>query len=136
MPKKRNPKGRSVNNKGRNKHDPQFLALPYTMLQSAAWRALSGPSVKVFLEIRTGYHGHNNGELSLSYQRAADLLGVSKSTVKRAFDELTEKGFIRLARQGQWYGRLAAEYITTDKSYKGDLPTNDWKNWRPPKVKR
>ena len=85
----------------------------------------------MYIELRCRYDGTNNGKLSLSYQCAADLLGIGKSTVKRAFDELTEKGFIIRKRQGQWYGRLAAEYIVTDRGMNGHPPTRDWRRWRP-----
>ena len=69
--------------------------------------------------------------MSLSFQRAATLLYLSKSTVARAFRELESKGFIKLRKPGQWYGRRAAEWILTDKGYDGMPPTQDWERWKP-----
>ena len=125
---------RKVNATGRNEGEGQYAPLSYTMLQSPAWRSLNGSAVKVFLELRATYNGRNNGELSLSFQRAADLLGMSKSSVARAFKQLEERGFVRKTKEGQWYGRLAAEYIVTDKSFNGHPAGRDWEKWRPVKT--
>jgi hypothetical protein len=92
--------------------------MPYNTLHSPAWRSLSGPAVKVWFELRSRFHGGNNGRLILSYEEAAGLLGLGKSTVKRALDELQDKGFIVCVRQGKWYGRLASEWAVTDKGVK------------------
>tara|TARA_R110001599_G_scaffold49279_28_gene141018 strand:- start:3261 stop:3791 length:531 start_codon:yes stop_codon:yes gene_type:complete len=128
MPRKRGRKG--INATGRTKGDGQFLAIPYSMAHSEAFRSLSGPALKVWIELRTQFNGHNNGQVSLSFQRAADLLGMSKSTVGRAFKELEEKGFAKLRKRGQWYGRQAAEYTLTDVPYCGHAASRDWQKWR------
>lgn len=125
-------KGRKINQKGRSKGDGQFWSAQYAMLRSSAWRSLSGPAVKVYMELRTRFHGANNGELYLSMGEAARLLGMSKSTASKAFKELIAKGFIAETRKGQWYGRLATLYALTDRSLHGHLPTNAWQNWRRP----
>ena len=128
MPNKRKLSG--IDQKGRRKSDGQYWKLSYFMTQSEAFRSLSGGALKVLVEIRCRYNGNNNGHIFLSYQEAATLLGMSKSTVKRAFDELVEKGFLRKRKEGQWYGRQAAEYIITDKPFSGQNATNDWQQWR------
>lgn len=112
--------------------EEQYLKLPYPFLRSPAWRSLSGPAVKVWLELRSRFNGRNNGELSLSFNEAADLLRLSKSTIHRAFEELEAKGFIRKVKQGQWYGRTASEYAVTDRSFRGAPASNDWKRWQSP----
>lgn len=101
------------------------------MLNSLAWRSLSGPAVKVWLELRTRFHGGNNGQLRLSLDEAARLLHLGKATVARAFDELQAKGFVKLMRRGQWYGRRASEWAVTDKGINGALPMVAWKQWQP-----
>ena len=128
----RKAKGNKPNQKGRSKNDRQHLRLFYFMAHHEAFQGLSGAAVKVWIELRCRYNKYNNGQLSLSYQQAADTLHLSKSTVARAFKELQEKGFIKLRRPGQWYGRLAAEYITTDCPLDGHPATNDWQKWKPP----
>lgn len=129
-------RGRKVDATGRSKGDGQYLLLPYSMSKSQAFRSLSGPGLKVWIALRCCFNGSNNGRLSLSYQRAAELLGLSKTTVARAFRELLEKGFIKLRKAGQWYGRRAHEWIITDEKYNGYPATRDWERWCPPSAKK
>lgn len=111
--------------------EEQYFVMPYPMANSEAWRSLSGGAVKVWIELRTRFFGGNNGKLALSYEEAARLLTLSKSTVKRAVDELQEKGFIVCMREGQWYGRQATEWATTDKGIDGKAATRKWRQWKP-----
>ncbi len=109
----------------------QFVPIGYRMAHSAAWRSLGGPAVKVWVELRSRYHGGNNGKLSLSQDEAARLLDLGKATVVRALDELIEKGFIELKKRGNWYGRKASEYAVTDRGCQGLHATNAWLRWKP-----
>ena len=43
-------------------------------MKSAAWRALGGSAIKVYLELHSRYWGGNNGKLSLSLEEGARLL--------------------------------------------------------------
>lgn len=103
------------------------------MARSDAFRQLSGNSLKVLIELRCRFNGSNNGKLFLSYEEASRFLGISKSSVKRAFDELIDKGFIKLRLAGNWNGRKASEWIITFLKYDGHPPTNDWAQWQPRK---
>jgi GNAT superfamily N-acetyltransferase len=127
-------KRRSVNRKGRTPEGDQFARLSYRFLRDDAWRTLSGPAVKVFLELRSRYNGGNNGRLHLSLDEAARSLGIGKATAQRAFDDLERRGFIRMARRGNWYGRRATEWIVTDCPLDGEQATNDWRHWKSQKT--
>ena len=116
--------------------EEQYKKLTHHMLRSDAWRALSGTAIKVYLEICYRYNGRNNGQIHMSQAEAARLLYLGKSSVKRALIRLVELGFIRYAHKGSFYGRMAATFILTDKSYKGHHPTNEWLQWRPPESRR
>ena len=121
--------------KGRSKGGGQYMPISRHLATSDAWRSLSGPAVKVYVELRSRYNGGNNGDLSLSYSEAADLLALGKSTISRAFAELQEKGFIEKTAEGQWYGRKAATWMATDKpGKKGEPASNAWQSWRYPKT--
>jgi hypothetical protein len=125
---------RRVNRKGRNiAAGDQYFPLSYAMARSTAFRRLSGPALKVFIEVRTRFNGGNNGELTLSLDEAASKLGIGKGTAQRAFAELVDKGFIRMTRKGQWFGRRATAWRVTDKGGDGEAPTNDWRTWQPPR---
>ena len=122
----RKPRRGRVNAKGRNEGE-QYIPLPYPMVRSPAWRSLSGAAVKVWVELRSRFNGRNNGDLSLSMDEAARLLGIGKATVQRALAELEAKGFLRMTKRGHWYGRLATTWAVTDRSHQGHPPTRDWR---------
>ncbi|MEH6474681.1 MAG: hypothetical protein V7727_03280 [Sneathiella sp.] len=122
--------GRKILNNGRNKHE-QFVPLPYAMVQSDAWLSLSPATIKVYIELRSKFNGGNNGELSLAYAFARKRLHLGNSTLRKAFQELEERGFIQLVKEGHWYGRQAAEWCATDRPYNAKPATNNWRQWKP-----
>ncbi len=124
-------RGRRANVTGRSDGSGQYVNFGYPLLQSPAFRSLSGAAVKVFIELRTHFNGSNNGKLALSLEQAAKLLAMGKATVARAFAELQAKGFVICTKRGQWYGRQASTWAITLLAIDGNLPTNDWKRWQP-----
>jgi hypothetical protein len=120
-----------ANATGRNKGEGQYVKLQYELLNSEAWRTLSGPAIKVFFELRTRFHGGNNGKLHLSLDEAAGLLRLGKATVLRAFDQLEERGLIACTKRGHWYGHRASEWAVADQGIDGGPPSYAWKQWRP-----
>lgn len=127
---------RRHDNKGRSYGSGQYIPIPHVMAKSAAWRSLSGGAAKLYIELHSRFNGFNNGDLSVSYSEAAKLLSLGKSTVKRAFDELTEKGFVVRTSEGHWYGRKAATWRLTAKVAripKYVVASNGWKDWVPAK---
>src|SRR3546814_17122181 len=78
-------------------------------------------------------NGGNNCALTLSMDEGARRLGISKMTGHRTLKELQEKGLVKMTRRGQWYGRVATTWATTDVSLDGIPPTRDWRQWQPPK---
>ena len=126
--------------KSRKHHTGQYAPLPYAFLKSVAWRSLSGSAARLFLELHTRFNGSNNGKICLSYAEAAQLLGLGKATIKRAYEELIEKGFVRLEQKGNWYHRRAHEWRITTKPVQGVRgripPTNEWYDYKIDKTKR
>ena len=125
----RKKKAKKPNPTGRNDTE-QYLGISYVMAHSPAFRSLSGAALKVWIELRTRYNGRNNGRLTLSWDEAARLLHLGKSTIGRALEELEDKGFIVMTRRGHWFGRMATEWAVTDRQLDGHLATNAWKHWR------
>lgn len=123
----------------KRKGEGQYAPLPYGLLKSDAWRSLSGPALKVFMELHTRFNGSNNGKLILSYSEASDALHIGRASVRRAFEDLIEKGFVVLEKEGNWYRRRAHEWRITTKPVQkpsGRTPaTNDWHKYRRPKTK-
>lgn len=126
------PMARRTGRGGRSKYpEGQYWPLPYSQAQHAAFRALSGSALKVYVELHCRYTvrgdgSNNNGALSLSLGDAAKLLHIGKATALRALAELESAGFIAKVKEGHWYGRKAAEYRLTDQRCKDTLPTRAW----------
>lgn len=120
--------------KSKRKTEGQYVPLPYSSLKSDAWRSLSGPAVRVWLELHTRYNGGNNGSLLLSYAEASEALGIGRATVGRAFSELVDKGLLALEQEGDWCHRRAHEWWLTTKPMQGvrgnTMATNDWHRYR------
>lgn len=129
-------RGRRKTDKTGRSADEQYWNVPFPLARSDAFRQLPGACLKVFIELRCRYNGSNNGKLTLSLDEAARLLCLSKSTVKRAFEILEERGFLKLRVRGKWYGRKASEWIVTMLPLNGVPPTNEWKQWQPKKPLR
>lgn len=123
-----------ANKIGRSKGG-KFIALPHHMVTSPAFRSLKGGTLKVYIELSDRYNGSNNGELQLSCREAAKRLHISKSTVSRAFRELTQKGFIRCTLRGNWYEKIASTWALTNKPDNrpngSPVATNEWHRWNP-----
>jgi hypothetical protein len=128
--------------KGRSKQpDGQYVGLPYAMIKSPAWRNLSGTAIRVLLELHCTFYGSNNGDLWLSLDQAKERLRIGKTTAGRAFDELIEKGFLKVTKRGNFIRRNATTYALTFKPTgappRSEPRSDDWKQWsEPPRAKR
>jgi hypothetical protein len=131
MPRRHNHKGRSTTER--------FVALPYWMLQSPAWRLLSPVARSVLIELAAVYNGSNNGRLALSARDAAKRVRCSKNTAARAFVELIQKGFVDLCSCGHFDRKTphAAEYRLTLHSCDrtGERASRRFMSWRPDEPK-
>lgn len=125
-------RGRRVNQTGRSKGEESHFRLHSGFAQSPVIRSLSGPGLKIWIELHARYNGFNNGEIGLSYGEAAKHLHMSKTTVSRAFKELQERGLIKLCRPGERLGRLSAEWEVTDQAVGTRPASREFKDWRAP----
>ncbi|WP_455647988.1 hypothetical protein [Lonepinella koalarum] len=100
---------KTMNHKGRRKTEP-FVALPKNMMNSTAFKRLSPAENKVFVHLCAEYNGKNNGNITLPYNRASEF-NLSRQTLSKALKSLTEKGFIKVSRQGE-RGKLSLYALT------------------------
>ena len=102
------------------------------MMESPAWQSLSAHAQALWLHVRKRYKGENNGNIPLSVREASIALNCGKSKAKEAFDELLDRGFLKVGRDSKFTqkNKLAREWILTDESCNGQGPTNDWKEWK------
>lgn len=120
----------------KKKNRGQYAAFGYSMLTSDAFRSLSGSALKVYFEIRCRYNGKNNGELNGALRPLAKLLGIGKSTVNTAIEELIDKGFLFRTRRGHFHSHHSALYGITDKRYGSEIrERNSWRDWKKKKYK-
>lgn len=85
-------RGKSKYNTGR---DPGgFVALPWSVLDSAAYQGLSHPAKALLLEFARQYVRDNNGKLLCSINHLKPRGWTSKDVITRAKRELLEAGLI------------------------------------------
>ena len=96
-----------VNATGRN-HTSRFVRLDYRLLNSNAYRGLSPNARSLLVELTMLFNGENNGSLYLSVRDAAHRMGIADLTASsRAFDDLTELGFIEMTQAAHFRVKTA-----------------------------
>jgi len=114
--------------------------LPYPMLDSAAWISLTPHARSVFIALLRQHNGHNNGDLSYTKNTAKRHgLPTSGTTIRKALDELWEKGFIVQTRQGSFGSTQTCNLWAVTTRPIDDLPANSikatscasdlWRQW-------
>lgn len=103
-------------NKGR-KVDPKrdgdgFMALPWAVLDSPAYRRLSHPARSLLLEIARQYVKDNNGQLLLSREHMRSRGWNSSDVLTRAKRALLDGGFIHETVTGQWPAKASWYAVT------------------------
>ena len=76
----------------------RHVQLPEWVQATEAWTTLKPGPRALYIELKRRYNGANNGNIILSHRTAADALNVHRNTIGDYFDELTERGFIRMAK--------------------------------------
>ena len=123
--------GRAINRKGRSKYRA-FVMLRHDMMDSPAWLSL-GPAARcVWTEVSRRYNSFNNGEIALSCREAAERIGVTKDTAAKAFNELIEKGFLRVGEDSSFTVKYkkSRRWILTHHMVGRVPPTNEWQRWK------
>jgi len=96
-----------------NRDDPKgaVIVIPHYVLNSAAYKTLSGNGVRLLIDITMQYNGlTNNGSLLCSWRYMSERRGwTSAGSLKNARDELLEHKLVHLTVQGHrpnkasWY---------------------------------
>ena len=121
--------------KFRRKKQPRHVRIYHSMMDTDAWRAASGNSVKVLLALVARDNGERNGQIGFSCREAADLTGLSVRTCQRCLKELQELGFIRCTQRGAFSRKTMHSSLwrytwqAWPEGKKG--PTREFEKWRP-----
>lgn len=104
----------------RSDHTLHYTIIQRRLVQTKAWHALTTAAQSLYPLIRLEWKGekfNNNGAIALSVRQAAALMGVTKDTSSKAFQDLQGKGFIvvhKFAVLGQHGQGRATEYELTE----------------------
>ncbi len=79
----------------------QFLALPYSVLQSKSFITLSAKAVKLLIDLAAQYRGDNNGDLAAAWKLMRPRGWRSEDTLNKAKQELLSSELIYEARKGR-----------------------------------
>lgn len=78
----------------------QFVAIPFTVLDSPAYLSLSQSAVMLLFDICRQYSGKNNGSMSPCWELMQRRRWNSKATLQKAKEELRQSSLITVTRAG------------------------------------
>ena len=78
-----------------------FVALPYSVLNSPLFLALSPHAIKLLIDVAAQYRGDNNGDLSLAWKSMKPRGWRSEATLHKVKRELLDAGFLYETRKGR-----------------------------------
>jgi hypothetical protein len=93
---------------GQSRVPGQFIALPHSVVESAAYRSLGYAARSLLIDIAKQLKRHNNGSLVACTKYLGPLGWRSKETVQRCLKDLLDSKLLHLTRQGginsaSWY---------------------------------
>ncbi len=93
----------------------QYIMWHRWMLDSPAYRALSGNEVKLMTLLHRRYNGVNNGAISMSVREAAAEVGCCPNHAVKCFKNLERVGFVVATQKGafDWKSRHATTWRLT-----------------------
>jgi hypothetical protein len=132
----------STDRTGRSKKAARHVRLYYWMMQTAAWKSLTGNQRAIYVEMAARYNGSNNGRIHFSIREAATTVHISKATAARDLAVLVERGFIVAATRGAFNvkhkERQATEWRLTEFNcdVTSALPSKEFARWSPEFISR
>jgi hypothetical protein len=124
--------------------DGPILVLPHIVLNSEAYKTLSGNAVKLLCDIAMQYNTWNNGSFLASFRYMSEKRGwTSADALAKAKKELIERELIVQTVQGQrpnkasWYGCgwLALDDLKGLEIIAKNWPRGAYARWKqPPKI--
>lgn len=119
--------------KGRDNGLP-FIQILHYVYDCPAYRDLDTVARCLYAALRRRYNGRNNGAIALGCRDAAAEMNVAPRTITRAFRDLEQHGFVRIAADSSFHQkRLAREWLLTDvrDDRSGAAGTKDFMRWVP-----
>jgi hypothetical protein len=132
----------STDRTGRSKKSARHVRLHHWMMQTEAWKSLSGNQRAILVEMAARYNGSNNGRIHFSIREAAAAVHVSKATAARDLAVLQDRGFIVARIRGGFNVKdkraQATEWRLTEFNcdVTGALPSKEFARWSPEFISR
>lgn len=126
-----------------NRDDPNgaVIVIPHYVLNSAAYKTLSGNGIRLLIDIAMQFNGKsNNGSLLSSWRHMSETRGwTSAGSLKNALNELLERELIFRTVQGHrpnkasWYAICWAtlQVIKGIEVKVQDFPRGAYAHWKP-----
>ena len=109
MPRRNRNSPNATGRSPKNKIKGRFVAIPFSVMKSPAYRSLTPTARALLFEIAMLENSENNGQLYLSVRDARDRLGLGDTkAVTKAFDELLMAHLIVITKEAQFV-RLAPD---------------------------
>ena len=86
--------------------------MPHVVIDSASYRGLGFPAVKLLFDIARQYNGANNGKLVACTKYLQPLGWKSNATIYRALRELLDSNLLFETRKGGWPNKAAWFAVT------------------------
>lgn len=121
------------------------MVIPHCVLNSEAYRTLSGRAAKLLFDIAMQYNKNNNGALLASWRYMSENRGWTSSyALNKAKTEILDHDLIMQTVQGQlpnkasWYGLtwLALDNINGLEISAQAWPRGAYMRWKPENVKK
>ena len=77
-----------------------FVAVPHAILRHPNYASLKPRAVKLLFDLYGQYNGFNNGDFSAAFSIMKKLGWTSKDQLFKAREELLQKGWVVVTRQG------------------------------------
>lgn len=133
------PTAKQIRQKRDGSNGP-VLVMPHVVLNSEAYKSLSGNAIKLLYDIAQQYNRYNNGSLLASFRYMSEMRGwKSSDMLAKAKNELIERELLIQTVQGQrpnkasWYGLgwLALDDITGLEISAQNWPRGAYARWTP-----
>lgn len=86
--------------KSEKRYRGPLIVMEKSVFETNEYRRLSPLATKILVNVHLSYDGRNNGKLSFTADEAKARFINSKSTCRKALDELIGAGWIAITRQG------------------------------------
>lgn len=123
-----------------NRDGGRFLALPHVVMESEAFKSLTGHQIKLLLDVAMQLGTDNNGRLTASWKYLSEDRGwTSRDTMTKSIRVLLDRGLLFRTRIGHMPNKIAWFAVTWQPLHHHpdmdcgpqSLPRGAYAHWKP-----